>query len=216
MKRRNDIEQGTEAWHRARWGRVGGTTSSGLLVKTDTLMLTLVGEQTEDFALDTGFKSKAMEEGSEKEPEARKRLNKYLGIELKEVGLLDSEECELLFISPDGITDCDTISCEIKSPGSKKHIETCLADEIPSDNIKQCIHYFTINPKLEKHYFCSFRPESNIKPLFVKELTRASMINIGTKARPKMESVGSVAERSLHAARELEVNIKQAIEQLKF
>ena len=43
-----EIEQRTESWHEFRWGKVGGTRAKGLFVKSDTLMLDVLSEITED------------------------------------------------------------------------------------------------------------------------------------------------------------------------
>lgn len=182
-----EIEQHSEEWHKIRYGKISGTRSKGLFVKSDTLLEDILSELVEDFDLEENYQSFDMIRGSELEPEARKSLNSYLGIELKEVGWLQCEENEFIGISPDGITECETISAEIKCPDSKKHLQTVLNNEIPRDNIHQCLHYFVVNPKLEKHYFCSYRPENNYKPMVVKELTRDSIIDLGFKIKGKIK-----------------------------
>lgn len=213
---RYDIEQGTEEWYKVRYGKIGGTTSAGLFVNSDTLLLSLLAELTEPIDLDyDSYVSEDMQRGIELEPIARKSLSEYIGIELLQAGWLQSTEHELLGVSPDGISKCETITAEIKCPGSKKHIETLLSNEIPLDNLKQCIHYFTVNPKLEKHYFCSYRPES-IKPMFVKELNRNSLVNLGTKAKPVMKTIAECVSIAKNATIVLEGQIEEAIEKLKF
>ena len=170
----------------------------------------------EDYEPDEGFTSADMERGNELEPYARKELNKYTGLEFKEVGWLQSSECNLIGISPDGITDDDKHSCEIKCPSRKKHTETILSGKIPLDNLHQCIHYFTVNPKLETHTFGSFRPENKIRPLFAYVLTRETEVNIGTKARPVLKTIQEVVELSLKAAIQLEADLLTELEQIKF
>ena len=132
------------------------------------------------------------------------------------MGWLQCEENEYLGISPDGITECETISAEIKCPNSKKHLSTIRANEIPSDNIHQCLHYFTVNPKLEKHYFCSYRPENIYKPIFVKELTRDSIVNLGTKAKPVLKTISEWVLIAKLGAKELQEQIKTELNNLNF
>jgi hypothetical protein len=213
---RNDIEQHSEEWHKVRYGKIGGTLSKGLFVKSDTLLEDVLSEIVEYFELQESFQSYDMIRGTELEPEARKALNAYLGIELKEVGWLQCEEIPLLGISPDGITECETISAEIKCPNAKTHLKTILANEIPANNIHQCIHYFTVNPKLEKHYFCSFRPENNFKSMFVKELNRESLVDLGTKAKPNIKTVGHWVLVAKREATFLQEQIDNSIKQLEF
>jgi len=213
---RYDIEQHSEEWHKVRYGKIGGTLSKGLFIKSDTLLEDVLSELVEDFDLQESFQSYDMIRGNELEPEARKALNAYLGIELKEVGWLQCEEIPLLGISPDGITECETISAEIKCPAAKKHLKNILSNEIPSDNIHQCLHYFTVNPKLEKHYFCSWRPENNFKSIFVKELTRDSLIDLGTKAKPNIKPISEWVSMAKKEAIILQEQIDEKLEQLKF
>jgi len=234
MIARYDIEQHSEEWHKSRYGKVGGTLSKGLFIKSDTLLEDVLSEIVEEFDLQESFQSYDMIRGTELEPEARKALNAYLGIELKEVGWLQCEEIPLLGISPDGLTKCETISAEIKCPAAKKHLKTVLTGEIPSDNIHQCLHYFTVNPKLETHYFCSYRPENKYKPMFVKELTRDSLIDLGVTYKGKIKedrglgvkdyvceikdirTISEWVKLAKKNAEELKIQINEKIEQLKF
>ncbi|HOS56988.1 MAG TPA: YqaJ viral recombinase family protein [Spirochaetota bacterium] len=216
MKIFKDIEQGSEDWHRIKWGKIGGTRASGLFVKSDNLLLELLSEITEEFQLDDdGFISPAMLRGQDLEPLALSEASEYIGINFESVGWLEREDNPLLGISPDGLSECERFSIEIKCPESKKHIKTILLNDVPDDNIDQCVHYFTVNDKLEAHYFVSFRPEA-IKKIFVKKLTRESFVNIGTKAKPIMKSINEVVAMSKLEADLLQKEINKKIEILQF
>lgn len=210
-----NIKQGTEEWHQIRWGKIGGTTSKGLFVKSDTLLDELLSEITEPFELEDSFESADMVRGFELEPLARQEVSLYIGCELLECGWLQCEEIPLLGISPDGITSDMTISAETKCPARKKHMSTIRTNEIPLDNLHQCVHYFTVNPHLEKHYFASFRPEA-IKPLFVKELTRQSDVNLGTKAKPVVKTISEWVSLAKTNAINLQTEIDNEITKLQF
>lgn len=181
-----DFDQRTEDWFRIKWGKIGGTLSKGLFVDSDTLLLHLVGEHTEDFELDDSFENKAMLRGKELEPYALSELSKYVGIEFIDVAWIQNEIYNLIGISPDGITEDLTEAAEVKCFERKQHAEVCLTGNIPKDNIHQAIHYFTVNPNLEKLHWCSFRPESKVKRLFVKTLTLDTVISIGLKKKGKI------------------------------
>ena len=209
-----DIKQGSIEWHEIRWGKIGGTLSAGLFVKSDTLMIDILSQRMEDFEPSDSYQNEAMQRGSDMEPFAREYLNQYTGVNFLESGWLQSEENEILGNSPDGISECETIQCEIKCFGRKKHFEVLLNNEIPLDNINQCLHYFTVNPKLERLYFIAFRPEA--PKHFVKELTLESIINIGTKAKPRNITVKDAKEWALSLAKELLTEIKEKEQQLKF
>jgi len=215
MIARNDIEQHSEEWYKVRYGKVGGTLSKGLFVKSDTLLIELVSEITEQFEYEESFISDDMIRGNELEPIARDQVNQYTGINFLQTGWLQCEEISLLGISPDGLSDCEKYALEIKCPNRKKHTKTVIENEIPSDNIHQCLHYFTVNPNLEKLYFCSYRPES-IKPLFIKELTSESKIDLGTKAKPNIKTVSEWVIIAKNEAILLQKEIDKIINQISF
>lgn len=215
MIARYDIEQGTPNWFELKYGKVGGSTSKGLFVPSDTLLLELLAEMTEPFILDDdSYESPDMVRGKELEPYARLEGEKYAGVKFLVPGWLQCEEIPLLGISPDGITKDETFTIEIKCPGAKRHIETVYNNEIPRDNIHQSLHYFTVNPKCEKHLFVSFRPESNY-PFWPKILTLDSVIDLGTKAKPNCKKISEWVGIAKFNGSELESNLSLALKQLE-
>jgi hypothetical protein len=215
MKIYHELEQGSTEWHELRHGKIGGTRSKQITVKTDTLLIEILAELTEPFDEDVEqYKSDAMENGSNLEPQARLELTKYTGVEFLEVGWIQSDD-ELLGVSPDGISPCATIGCEIKCPEAKEHIRTCLADEIPLKHIDQCIHNFMVNTELKEFYFMSYRPES-VKPIFVKKLTRDSLVNVGTEAKPVFKTIAEQIEINRACVELLKIKITESLNKLKF
>lgn len=214
MIRHNELEQGSQEWHEIKWAKIGGTLSKGLFVKSDTLLIDILSQRLEDFEPTDSFQSEAMERGSEMEPFARQYLEEYTGVKFDNVGWLQSEENELLGISPDGITSDNKIACEIKCFGRKKHTEVLLSDEIPSENIHQLIHYFTVNEELEKLYFIAFRPESTKH--FIREIDRSTEFNIGTKAKPVMKPISELTVIAIQEADKLLEQINEFVTQLNF
>jgi hypothetical protein len=212
---RKDIQQKTPEWFEIKWGKVGGSTSRGLFVPSDTLFIEIISQLTEDFEIEEeGFVSADMKRGNELEPVAFQKLCQFTGIDFETAGWLQCEEIPILGLSPDAISADCRFSGEAKCPARKKHISTVLADEIPSDNIAQCLHYFTINPKLEKHWFVSFRPEC-IRPLWIKELTLDSEINMGTEKTPKIKTVRDWVKIAKANAYELEASLQKAMVKLE-
>lgn len=209
-----DIKQKSLEWFELKWGKIGGTASKGLHTKGDTLFIDLLSQHLEEFEPTDSFENEHTQRGNDLEPFALEYLEKYTGYKFNSIGWIQSEENELLGISPDGITDDLKIGAETKCFARKKHTEIILNDEIPLENTHQLVHYFTVNPKLEKLYFCAFRPES-VKN-FVKELTLESKVNIGTKARPKIMTIEAVRDYSLEKANELLNRINTSKQQLNF
>jgi len=209
-----DIIQGTEEWHRIRWGKIGGTSCKGLFIKTDTLLDEILSQHLEEFELDEDpFSNNAMDRGNEQEPYAREQLELYTGLKFIECGWLQSEENKLLGMSPDGITKDLKVQIEIKCPGRKKHTTTIRENVLPLDHIHQCVHAFTVNPLLERLIFGSFRYES-IKPLFVKEINPESLVNLGTKAKPVIKKVSEWVTIAKSEEKALEIKLKAEIDNI--
>jgi len=209
-----DIKQRSEEWHELKHGKVGGTLSKGLFVKSDTLMIDILSQITEDYEPQDGYISADMQRGIDLEPFALEALEKEIFVEFQQVGFLQNSAIPILGISPDGITEDETIQVEIKCPGAKKHTETILADEIPQDNIHQVLHAFTVNPKLVWMYFVSYRWENKIKPLWYKMLTKDSEINLGTKAKPVIKTVEEWVAIAIQNAEDLNKEINENLSKL--
>ena len=202
-----EILQRSIEWHELKHAKIGGTLAKGLFVKSDTLMLDILSQMLEDYEAEDNYISADMQRGIDLEPFALEALSKEIFIEFHQVGFCQNTAIPLLGISPDGITEDETIMCEIKCPGAKKHTETILADEIPQDNIHQVLHAFTVNPKLVWMYFVSYRWENKIKPLWYKMLTKDSEINLGTKAKPIIKTVSEWVEIARENAEDLNKQI---------
>jgi hypothetical protein len=215
MKVYFDVEQGSLDWFLLKHGKIGGTRAKGLFTKTDTLLYELLAEQTERYdEYEESYVSEAMEIGKMLEPQARFELGIYTGLDFLEAGWVQSD-IELLGISPDGITADLTVQCEIKCLQAKAHIKMCLKNEIPLEHIDQCVHAFTVNSRLEKLYFCGYRPESP-KKLFVKLLTRDSEVNIGTEAKPVLKPIKEVVTMAYELTDGLQIKITESINKLNF
>lgn len=214
MIRYDDVEQQTDDWFALKWGKIGGTANKGLFVNSDTLLIDLLSQRLEEFEPEDSFTSEDMQRGNDLEPFAREYLNEYTGLDFKETGWIQSEENELMGVSPDGITDCNTMACEIKCFGRKKHTSVLLNDAIPKEYVNQIIQYFAVNPKLEKLYWLAFRPEA--PKHFIKEVTLETKFDIGNKRKPQIMSVEAIRDYSNEKANELLIKIKEKEEQLNF
>lgn len=212
MEAHFNIEQGSYEWHEIRHGKIGGTASKGLFVKSDTLLYELLAEKTESFIEEESYISDDMLRGMQLEPEARQWANENYQAEFIECGWMQSD-IELLGISPDGITADFKQAIEIKCPQAKRHIQTVIENDIPLDNLHQCLHYFTVNDRLEQLHFISYRPES-IKATFTKTLTRESIINLGTKAKPVLKTVNELVTIAKVEAVTLQDQLNQSLSKL--
>jgi hypothetical protein len=209
-----DIMQKTIEWHLIRRSKVGGSASRGLFVDSDTLLTQLLDEATEDYdEFEESFVSDDMEHGNMYEDEARQKVGEYLGLTFKECGWIQHESCEILGISPDGITEDLKDAVEIKCPRNKRHIQN-IREGVQKDNIYQVIHYFTVNEKLERLHWGSYRPTNKYKPLVVYTFTRDSVIDLGTKAKPQKKAISEWCEISYQKSLILEAKKKVELNKL--
>lgn len=234
MINHKEIEQNTPEWHQIKWGKIGGTLSKGLFVDSDTLFLDLLSQHIEQYEEEEGYDSFDMIRGKELEPRALEYISQYSGIKFNQTGWLQSSESKILGISPDGISECERYATEIKCLARKAHTELIYKNTTPKDKIPQIVHYFTVNPKLEKLFFIGYRPES-LKH-FIEEFTRDSIVDIGLKKKveikqfgvkgneikPKIDtvtdyrSIDEWTNVAIERAKELETKIKETITQLSF
>lgn len=229
-----EIEQRGEQWHLLRWGKIGGSTARGLYTDSDTLYLDVLSQHIEPFELEESYTSLAMMHGIEQEPFAKDFISKYVGVEFKDVGWIQSKKCGIVGISPDGITDDLTKACEIKCLGRANHTKVLIEQDIPMVYRSQIIHYFLVNPKLESLWFIAFRGESISH--FIKEFTRDSLIDLGktkkieipqfgvkgqpikpkTVSEPDVKPISEWVKIGLSEALNLEERVKNEVERLKF
>lgn len=212
MIKYTEFEQKSLEWHEMKWGKIGGSASAGLIKPTDTLFVDILSQQIEEFEPENEWSNDAVERGNELEPFAREYLESYFGVIFEVPAWLQCEKNRLLGISPDGLTKDNRFACEIKCFGRKKHYEILIKNEIPYENVPQLVHYFTVNPELESLYFICFRPEA--PKHFIKELTRDTLVNIGTNAKPVMKSISEAVEIAKTNATELLNRIDSEIQKL--
>lgn len=211
MKAYYDIIQSSPEWHEKRYGKISGTVAKGLFVDSDTLLTDLISCRLEPFKLGPpGFVNDVMLRGTELEPFARMELSRKIKIKLVQAGWLENLDLPILGISPDAISECETIQAEFKCPGRSVHAATLLANDIPLGNIHQCLHSFTVNKKLKELHFISFRPECKIR-LFHKVLTPDSTINIGTEKTPKLGVISALVRQARGSAERIDININEAL-----
>lgn len=210
-----ETQQKSEEWHSLRVGKVGGSTSHQLHVKSDTLLEQLLGEICEPFFHEETFVSDAMQRGNDLEPLAIEAVGEYVGKEFKSCGWIQSDECGIIGASPDGITEDETTIVEVKCPSAKAHIGYIRNGVIPTDYIDQVCHYFAVLPTLQQVHFASYRPEC-IKPLFVVTVTPDTEVNVGTKSRPVITTVREYAATKVTLAIELEKQINNEYLKLTF
>lgn len=192
-----NIEQGSEAWHNLRVGRITGTRFKDLMASDSTKAYNdLIYDLANDIIksdLDslTSYKSEAMQRGHLIEPIARKFYEDEFDTEVKEVGfvLMDegAEFYDWVGISPDGLTESGGV--EIKCPLDKAHLGYIIKGVVPSEYRWQVQGNMFVT-KAESWDFLSYHPD--MKPFI-----------LNVKANPKDQK--AIAER-------LRATIKKVLE----
>ena len=168
--------QGSQEWHKYRYKRIGGTSIKKIMGTSgaSALLDDLTSAWLETYEHEEGFTSDAMQRGIDLEPMARQDLSLSTGVKFEEVGVIQSD-IAILALSPDGISSCGSIACEIKCPSRAVHMGYIRENKIPTEYFWQAMGYFAVNPRLKALHFASYRPESMI-PLWSIEICRNDLV----------------------------------------
>lgn len=140
-----EVVQGTDAWLKARAGKVTASRVADVLAKgknggesvtrrnymAKLAVETLTGEPVVD-----DYKNGHMERGNELEASAREAYEFVTGHTVEQVGLVDHATIPRYAASPDGLVGADGL-IEIKSPIPAIHIGYLLSGEVPAEYQKQ-------------------------------------------------------------------------------
>lgn len=171
--RRLEIEQNSDVWYDFRRYKIGGSKAKGTkplsrgkykgLAEGAAGFWKLVSER---LSLPKDGENE-MERGHRLEAMALEHTNRKYELGLVKGMIWQSEESERLYISPDGEDPTDlTIAQETKAFDPDKHLRIIWEDiqeqklegyrpynSIPDENQDQVIHYFNVNPELQKLYW---------------------------------------------------------------
>ena len=131
------MEQGTKEWLQARAGRVTASRVADIVAKTKSgpaasranYMAQLICERLTGSPVE-GFKSAAMQWGTEMEPLARAAYEDRHGVLVVETGFIPHPTLSMAGASPDGLVGEDGL-VEIKCPETATHLDTLLSGSVP-------------------------------------------------------------------------------------
>jgi len=132
------LEQRSEEWFAARLGCVTASRTADVMATTKTgysssranYMAQLTTERLTQTPTE-GFSTTAMQWGTDTEPQARMAYELMTGEAVVETGFVPHPTILGFGASPDGMVGSDGL-IEIKCPNSATHIETLLAEKVPS------------------------------------------------------------------------------------
>lgn len=183
----NDVEQGSDEWHKLRLGCItasrfkdvlsGGQGKTRLTYMREVCAEILTCEKVE------GFTNEYMQWGVETEPQAKDFYTLKTGNDIENISFIKAEPTEFPIVgvgcSPDGLIG-DNGLIEIKCPKTTTQIETFLSGEMPSRYTAQVqgqlwvsgrewCDFVSFDPRIngESSFFCTrvFRDEGYISKL---------------------------------------------------
>lgn len=158
------MEQRTEEWKLARcgkitasrWGDIFATTKAGYAASRANYACELACERLTGIPLDH-YKSKAMEDGIEREPEARVAYEMKTGTPVLEVGFIDHPTIPMCGASPDGLISDDG-GIEIKCTIPYTHFKLLMGGAIEQKYIYQMIGGMMCTGR-KWWDFCNYNPD---------------------------------------------------------
>lgn len=132
-----DIPQRSELWFQAICGNVGASSIDKIITtkgepskQRNEYMMLLCAERITG-RQEVGYLTQAMQNGIEREAEARTLFEISQGVDIQQVGLVytDDKSCHC---SPDGLIG-ENCGLEIKNPISKTHIKYLLDEKLPTE-----------------------------------------------------------------------------------
>jgi putative phage-type endonuclease len=143
LKEKKMIEQGTEAWHQLRLGRVTASRVADIMAKTKTGVSASRGNYLIELALQrvTGtiepmYTNEAMAWGTATEPQARVAYEVKTGNFVDQIAFVEHDIIEWFGCSPDGLVGKDGL-IEIKCPNSATHWATIKDGKPPNKYVIQ-------------------------------------------------------------------------------
>ena len=166
-----ELIQGSESWYKARMGKVTASKLSDLMRKTKygestyktRLRMELAIERLTGKSASDNFMNRAMQDGVEREPDARKLFEAITGKDVALCGSFDHPDVVNTSASPDGLIRGEDAVLELKCPTHVTHAKNLLSETMPK-NYEYQVQWQIACTESEYAYFASYHPD------FPKEL----------------------------------------------
>lgn len=164
MIRLDGIEQGTPEWFQARIGIPTASrfdeiiTSKGDLSKQRQKYLYELAGESITKTSEASYYGKYMQQGNEREPEARDYLIAFHDLDIEETGLCYYDERKDRGCSPDGLIVDKSEGLEIKCPKLSTHVEYLLEGKLPTKYFVQVQGSLYITG-FDRWHFVSYYPD---------------------------------------------------------
>jgi YqaJ-like viral recombinase domain len=167
------VEQGSDEWKKLRagkvtWSNLGKVMAKGAGVTRRNYLYEVMAEQDSGIPAPEGFKSQAVKNGTEREPEGRRLYEEQMDVVVDQVGFINHPNIPYFGGSPDGIMVSLRGGIEIKSPELPTFSERVDGAPIPKDYNLQC-HGFMETEALEWVDWVNYFPGY---PLLIQRIYR--------------------------------------------
>lgn len=170
-----DLEQGSDSWLAARRGIITASVVGQLITPqtirpasndySRALTATLAAERITGWT-EPVYVNADMARGNFDEPIARDIYHQHIA-PVREVGFLVEDKWGFrIGFSPDGLTEDGKGFIEIKSRRAKKHLQTVLADAVPTENMAQIMCGLLVSGR----DYCDYVSYCAGLPLYVKRV----------------------------------------------
>jgi len=161
-----DLIQGSPEWFAVRNGKITASKLSDLMRKTKwgestyktRLRMELAIERITGKSASPNFMNQAMQDGVDREPDARKLFEAITGKEVAECGSFDHPEIVNTSASPDGLIRGEDAVLELKCPTHITHCRNILSDKMPK-NYEYQVQWQIACTESEYAYFASYHPD---------------------------------------------------------
>jgi len=199
--------QGSDAWFKARLGKISGSRLGDVMRKTkwgestykERLRIELAIERITGKSASSITPNRAMLDGIEREPDARALFEAITGKEVKEVGSFDHPTIPNTSSSPDGLIVGEEAVLEIKCPMASTHARNLMSETMPKNYVYQ-VQWEIACTESDYAYFASYHPD------FPKEL-RLKWVRV--------EKDDSVIKSLSEEIRDFDVSIEDMVVKIK-
>jgi len=172
-------QQRTLEWHKARAGRVTGTSlkrALGSKTVQEKFKYELISQMMSE-TIPEEINTPAMIRGRDLESQALIVAEELIGCKFETAGFLLSSTIKDFGLSPDGVFRNEVSlnyegGVEIKCPNTATHIQYLIGDVVPKDYWHQMIAPFVADDNVLWWYFLSYDPRSYERKTFLKKIIR--------------------------------------------
>ena len=161
-----ELIQGSDEWFASRVGKITASRLGDIMRKTKwgestykaKVRLELAIERITGKSASSVVMNRAMLDGVEREPDARKLFEAVTGKEVAEVGSFDHPTIVNTSASPDGLIRGENAVLEIKSPTHPTHAKNLMQDGMPKNYVYQ-VQWQIACCEADYAYFASYHPD---------------------------------------------------------